>query len=49
MDRKNLIVGQSGGPTAVINSSLYGIVKGGRDQAEVDRIYRTCLWNGKWN
>ena len=29
MDRKNLIVGQSGGPTAVINSSLYGIVKGG--------------------
>ena len=39
MDRKNLIVGQSGGPTAVINSSLYGIVKGGRDQAEVDRIY----------
>ena len=39
MDKKNLIVGQSGGPTAVINSSLYGIVKGGRDQAEVDRIY----------
>ena len=28
MDRKNLIVGQSGGPTAVINSSLYGIVEG---------------------
>ena len=23
---KNLIVGQSGGPTAVINSSLYGVV-----------------------
>ena len=23
----NLIVGQSGGPTAVINSSLYGILK----------------------
>ena len=39
MDRKNLIVGQSGGPTAVINSSLYGVVKEGRDQAEVDRIY----------
>ena len=24
--KKNLIVGQSGGPTAVINSSLYGVV-----------------------
>ena len=39
MDRKNLIVGQSGGPTAVINSSLYGVVREGRDQAAVDRIY----------
>lgn len=27
MEKKNLIVGQSGGPTAVINSSLYGVVK----------------------
>lgn len=26
MKKKNLIVGQSGGPTAVINSSLYGVV-----------------------
>lgn len=26
MEKKNLIVGQSGGPTAVINSSLYGVV-----------------------
>ncbi len=26
MSKKNLIVGQSGGPTAVINSSLYGVV-----------------------
>lgn len=26
MNKKNLIVGQSGGPTAVINSSLYGVV-----------------------
>ena len=24
---KNIIVGQSGGPTAVINASLYGVVK----------------------
>ena len=26
---KNLIVGQSGGPTAVINSSLYGVIQEG--------------------
>ena len=26
---KNLIVGQSGGPTAVINSSLYGVIREG--------------------
>ena len=24
---KNILVGQSGGPTAVINASLYGIIK----------------------
>ncbi len=24
--KKNVIVGQSGGPTAVINASLYGVV-----------------------
>lgn len=29
MAMKNLIVGQSGGPTAVINSSLYGVVSEG--------------------
>ena len=29
MAKKNLIVGQSGGPTAVINSSLYGVVAEG--------------------
>ncbi|MGI5945839.1 MAG: 6-phosphofructokinase [Lachnospiraceae bacterium] len=27
--RKNIIVGQSGGPTAVINASLYGVIKEG--------------------
>ena len=25
--KKNILVGQSGGPTAVINASLYGIIK----------------------
>ena len=36
---KNLIVGQSGGPTAVINSSLYGVVKTALDSSEIDKVY----------
>ena len=28
---KNLVIGQSGGPTAVINASLYGAVKAFRE------------------
>ena len=36
---RNLIVGQSGGPTAVINSSLYGVVKTAIDSPEVGKVY----------
>ena len=39
LSKKNLIVGQSGGPTAVINSSLYGVVSEGLLQDSVDRVY----------
>lgn len=40
MSRKNLIVGQSGGPTAVINSSLYGVVSEGMRHPEViEHVY----------
>ena len=40
MSRKNLIVGQSGGPTAVINSSLYGVVSEGlRHPEQIQHIY----------
>ena len=40
MSGKNLIVGQSGGPTAVINSSLYGVVSEARRHPEaIDRVY----------
>ena len=40
MSRKNLIVGQSGGPTAVINSSLYGVVSEGRRHLDaIEHIY----------
>ena len=40
MSKKNLIVGQSGGPTAVINSSLYGVVSEALAHTEeIDHVY----------
>lgn len=39
LNRKNLIVGQSGGPTAVINSSLYGVVSEGLLQDSIGHVY----------
>lgn len=36
----NILVGQSGGPTAVINASLYGVIKEGMAQNEaIDSVY----------
>ena len=38
--KKSIIVGQSGGPTAVINGSLYGIVSEGlRHPEQIDHVY----------
>ncbi|MFT4006773.1 MAG: 6-phosphofructokinase [Lacrimispora sp.] len=37
--KKNAIVGQSGGPTAVINASLYGIIREGMIHEEIGHIY----------
>ncbi len=38
--RKNVIVGQSGGPTAVINGSLYGVVTESYNHIEaIERVY----------
>lgn len=39
LNRKNLIVGQSGGPTAVINSSLYGVASEGLLQDSIGHVY----------
>ena len=37
--KKNILVGQSGGPTAVINSSLYGVlVEGKANPDKIDRV-----------
>ena len=38
--KKNLLVAQSGGPTAVINSSLAGVIRGGIENSDlVGEIY----------
>lgn len=36
---KNILVGQSGGPTAVINSSLCGVIAEAKKHNEIDKIY----------
>ena len=38
----NIIVGQSGGPTAVINSSLAGVFKTAMDRG-FNKVYGCCL------
>ena len=38
--KKNMIVGQSGGPTAVINGSLYGVVSAGLNKTDdIEHVY----------
>lgn len=37
--KKNMIIGQSGGPTAVINSSLAGAVESALEKEEIDTVY----------
>ena len=39
--KKNLLVGQSGGPTAVINSSLAGVISAGFENDNIDKVYGT--------
>ena len=42
--KKNILVGQSGGPTAVINASLYGIIKEAAAHSEqIGSVY------GQWH
>ena len=44
MNKKNILVGQSGGPTAVINGSLYGVIcEGARHSDEVGCVYGNLL------
>jgi len=41
-ERGNLVVGQSGGPTAVINRSVVGIVREALKHSEIDKILGAC-------
>ena len=44
MNKKNILVGQSGGPTAVINGSLYGVIcEGARHSDAVGCVYGLVL------
>lgn len=36
---KNLIVGQSGGPTAAINSTLAGVIRAGVTSEKIGKVY----------
>jgi len=38
---KNLLVGQSGGPTSVINASLSGVIKNALASPEIDNVFGT--------
>ena len=37
--RRNAIVGQSGGPTAAINATLAGVIKGCLENEAIDKVY----------
>lgn len=39
MIRGNAIIGQSGGPTTVINASLYGVVEACQGQKDIQRVF----------
>lgn len=41
---KNVLVGQSGGPTAVINASLAGVYETARAMG-AEHVYGMLLWN----
>ncbi len=42
MKKRNAIIGQSGGPTAAINATLAGVIKGAFASDAVDKIYGMC-------
>ena len=43
---KNFIVGQSGGPTTAINSSLAGVIKRAFTSEKIETVYDESLTEG---
>ncbi|MDR1066453.1 MAG: 6-phosphofructokinase [Clostridiales bacterium] len=39
MGEKNLIVGQSGGPSSAINASLYGVIKQAWEEPKIEKVF----------
>ncbi len=47
MGKKNVIVGQSGGPTAVINASLCGVIREGLKKAAILKPFTAWFMESK--
>lgn len=41
----NILIVHGGGPTSVINASLYGAVKEAKKYKEIDHIYANQKWH----
>ena len=39
IEKANAVVGQSGGPTAAINATLAGVIKGCLDSEKIETVY----------
>jgi hypothetical protein len=48
-NKKSLVYFQSGGPTAVINCSLYGVIKEAEKHPEIEQYLRGPLWRRRLN
>ena len=44
----NAVIGQSGGPTAVINSSLAGVIDAAKDSLGITGIYGMQYGSSTW-
>ena len=42
--KKNLLVAQSGGPTAAINATLAGVIKQAIKEEQIDQVYGCLLY-----
>ena len=38
----SVIIGQSGGPSSVINCSAYGVIKTSLENANITKVYGAC-------